>query len=175
MLKLSNTLLNAPVMSLRTGGVVGTATDMIINPNNLKIEGWHVLDRFSGKSLVLVRSEVRDISPQGIIINDHEVLDEAEELVRLKPVIDIGFELIGKQVISQNGKKYGKVSDFAIETESLLVKKIYASQSIIKNLSGGNTSIDRTQIVEITDSQIIIEDALEKAGETAAAPSLVNS
>ncbi len=175
MLKLSNALLNTQVMSLRTGGSVGTATTMIINPNNLKVEGWYVLDRFSGKKMVLVSAEVRDIAAQGIIINDHEVLAETEELVRLKSVLNIGFELIGKQVISQSGKKYGKVIDFAVETESLLVKKVYAGQSIIKSLSGGNVSIDRTQIVEITNNRIIIEDALEKAGETVAATSPANS
>ena len=174
MLKLSNTLINVPVMSLRSGGRVGTATSMIINPNNLKIEGWYVQDKFSGVKLVLVSSEIRDVSMQGLIINDHEVLGEAGELVRLKPIMDIKFELIGKQVISQSGKKYGKVSDFAVETESLLVKKIYAQQSILKNFSGGNISIDRTQIVEITNSQIIIEDAFEKEKAVAVSPSLAN-
>lgn len=169
MLKLSNTFLNVQVMSLRTGGPIGMASSMIINPNNLKIEGWYIQDRFSGKRLVLVSSEIRDIAPQGIIINDHEVLAEADELVRLKPIMDIGFELIGKQVISQGGKKYGKVTDFAVETDSLLIKKVYAGQSIIKSFSGGNTSIDRTQIVEVTNSQIIIEDASIKAGEAVAA------
>lgn len=169
MLKLSNALLNIPVMSLRTGGSVGQATEMIINPNNLKIEGWYVNDRFSGKKLILVSAEIRDISVKGIVINDHEVLAEPGELVRLKPVLEIGFALIGKQVVSQSGRRYGKVNDFAVETESLIIKKIYASQSIIKNFSGGNASIDRTQIVEITNSQIIIEDPTEKASEAAAA------
>lgn len=174
MLKLSNALTNVPVMSLRTGGAVGTATSMIINPNNLKVEGWHVLDRFNRESLILLSSEVRDFAEQGIIVNDHEVLSSAEELVRLKPILEVNFQLIGKQVVSQNGQKYGKVSDYAVETSGLMVKKIYASQSIIKSLSGGSTSIDRTQIVEITDSQIIIEDALARDKATAASPSLAS-
>ena len=174
MLKLSNAMNNLPVMSLRTGATVGTATSMIINPNNLKIEGWHIQEKFNKESLVLVSNDVRDIAAQGIIVNDQEVLSSASELVRLKPIIDIHFELIGKQVISQAGQKYGKVSDFAIETESLIIKKIYVSQSIIKSLSGGNSSIDRTQIVEINDTQVIIEDALTKDKASAAAPSLAN-
>lgn len=174
MLKLSNSLINARVMSLRTGSPVGVATKMIINPNNLKIEGWYVRDKFNNKQMVLVGGEVRDISSQGIIINDHEVLSEPGELIRLQPIIDIGFELIGKQVVSQSGQKYGKVSDFAVETEALLVKKIYSAQSIIKNFTGGNNSIDRTQIVEITHSRIIIEDPVEKAGAVSTSPSVAN-
>jgi sporulation protein YlmC with PRC-barrel domain len=149
--------------------------ELIINPNNLKIEGWFVHDMFSGKRLVLISSDVRELSSRGVIINDHEVLSEVDELVRLKPIIEIGFVLIGKQVVSQSGKKYGKVSDFAVETESLLVKKIYAAQPIIKNLTGGNTSIDRTQVIEITSTKIIIDDPTEKADDRAVAPSLVNS
>lgn len=174
MLKLNSTLKNIQVMSLRTGGSVGLTTDMIINPNNLRIEGWHVQDSFGSKKLILVRTEVRDFSPQGVIINDHEVLAEANELVRLKPILNLGFQLIGKQVVSQSGKKYGKVSDFAVETESLFVKKIYTSQSILKNFTGGSISIDRTQIVEITKNQLIIEDATENASEAAVATSALN-
>ena len=175
MLKLSEAIIDIPVLSLRAGSQVGTATELIINPNNLKVEGWYVQDKFGGKRLVLVSSDVRELSSRGVIINDHEVLSELEELVRLKPIIEIGFLLIGKQVVSQGGKKYGKVTDFAVETESLLIKKIYATQPIIKNLAGGNASIDRTQIIEITNTKIIIDDATEKAGEGAVAPSLVNS
>lgn len=167
MLKLSDALLNVSVMSLRTGSSVGTATGMIINPNNLKVEGWHVSDRFDGKKLILLSNDVRDLAPQGLVINDHEVLAEEDELVRLKKILEINFQLIGKYVMSQSGKKYGKVSDYAVETDSMFVKKIYASQPIIKSFSGGSISIDRTQIIEITNTRIIIEDATEKAGDVA--------
>lgn len=162
--------MDVPVLSLRSGSPVGTATKIILNPNNLKIEGWFVADRFDKKELILVTGEVRDVSDRGIIVNDHEVLSTAEELVRLKPVIEIGFELIGKPVTTESGKRLGKVSDFAIETGSLFVKKIYVAQSLIKNFSGGSLSIDRTQIIEITDKRIIIEDPTikDEAPEAAA-------
>lgn len=174
MLKLSNSLTNTKVMSLRSGGQVGFATSLIINPKNLKVEGWHVKDSITGEELILVKSEVRNISAQGIVINDHEVLAQAEELVRLKPVLDTNFELLGKAVVSQSGIGYGKVTDFAVETESLIIKKIYASQSIIKSLGGGSRSIDRTQIVEVTGQKIIIEDPTEKANDALAAVSPAN-
>lgn len=162
MLKLSGAMTTINVMSLRTGGRVGTTAQIIINPNNLKIEGWYVDDKFSGERLILLANDVRDIVSQGIAINDHEVLSDPDDLVRLKPILEINFELIGKKVRSESGKNYGKVSDFAIETSSLIIKKIYASQSIVKSLSGGNLSIDRTQILEITNTTIIIDDPTVK-------------
>ena len=60
----------------------------------------------------------------------------------------------------------------SVETKSLLVKKIYATQPVIKNFAGGSLSIDRTQIVEITNNQFIIEDPVEKARSPAISPSI---
>ncbi|HEX5798084.1 MAG TPA: PRC-barrel domain-containing protein [Candidatus Saccharimonadales bacterium] len=168
MLRLHETLLDVPVLSLRTGGQVAIATKMIINPNNLKVLGWYVNDRFSSDELILLSGDVREISSKGIIINDHEVLSEPEELVRHKEVLEVDYDLMGKKVVSESGKKYGKVTDFSVETGGMIIKKVYASQSIIKDFSGGNLSIDRNQIIEITRSKVIIKNPTEKSSATAA-------
>lgn len=163
MLQLSNALIDRPVMSLRTGAQVATAIAPIINPNNLKIEGFYCLDsQKRNHQLILVAQDVRDILPQGLVINDYDVLSEPEDLVRLKDVIGWHFELIGKPVTSVNKRRLGKVEDFATELETLYIQKIYASQSIFKNFTGGNLGIDRNQIAEITDKKIIIQDPLQK-------------
>jgi len=148
-------------MSLQTGQPVATTTGMIINPDNLKIEGFYCDDRFSKETLVLLYQDVRDVIPQGIVVNDHDVLTQPNELVRLKDVMQTNFQLIGKQVVTVGKKKVGKVSDFSVEVETMYVQKIYVSQSVFKNLTGGNLGIDRNQINEITDKKIIIND-LEK-------------
>lgn len=174
MLKLSNSIIDVPILSLRTGSPIATATKVIMNPNNLKIEGWFAADRLEGSELVLVAGEVRDVLDRGIVVNDHEVLSPAEDLVRLKETIEIGFELIGKAVTTESGKRLGKVADFAVETEALIVKKIYVGQSLIKNFSGGTLSIDRTQIIEITDKRIIVEEPTDKAKAPATASVATN-
>lgn len=169
MLQLSDSLLNKPVLSLRTGGVVATALTPIINPDNLKVEGFYCQDRFNKQRLVLLYQDIRDILPKGFVINDHDVLSEPGELVRLQKIMDIKFELIGKQVVTVDKQKVGKVSDYATETNTMFVQKIYVSQSIIKSLTGGSLSIDRNQINEITPKQIIINQLSEKAPVTAPA------
>lgn len=163
MLKLSKTFLDAAVLSLRTGSPIGTATKVIIDPNNLKVEGWYVTDKFDKSELVLVSHDVREIIDKGIVVNDHEVLSSPDDLVRIKPIMKIDFELMGKSVTTESGKKLGKVSDFAIDTSGLFVKKLYVSQSVVKNFSGGILSIDRDQIVEITNRRIVVEEPTEKA------------
>lgn len=149
-------IINRPILSLRTGTEVGTALAPIIDPNNLKIEGFFC--RNGRKRPVLVTRDIRDVLPQGIVVNDEEALTEPEDLVRLKDLIQINFELLGKPVETVGKQKLGKVEDYSTETESMIIKKLYVAQPIYKSLGGGNLGVDRTQIVEITDKKIIVND-----------------
>ena len=162
MLQLSNSILNRPVLSLRTNTPIATAIRPIFNPNNLKVEGFYCQDRFSKDALVLLYQDIRDIIPQGFAVNDHDVLTHPDELVRLKDILALNFELIGKPVETISRDKVGKVSDFAVETETMYVQKLYVSQSLLKSFTGGALSVDRSQIHEITSRKIIINDLLAK-------------
>lgn len=170
MLQLSTNLLNKSVLSLRTGGAIATITGPIINPHNLKIEGFYCQDRFDKKELILLYQDIRDLLPQGYVVNDHDVLVEAEELVRLKDVLKLRFELVGKPVETLTKEKVGKVSDFAAETETMFIQKIYVAQSILKSLTGGSLSVDRTQINEITPKKVVINEMYKKSPVPATAP-----
>ncbi len=169
MLQLSTTLLNKAVLSLRTGAPVATIVAPIINPDNLKIEGFYCQDNYSKKQLILLPQDIRDVLPDGYVVNDHDVLSEPAELVRLKDVLALNFELIGKQVVTVDKAKVGKVSDYATETGTMVIQKIYVAQSILKNFTGGSLSIDRSQIQEVTPRRIIISELLKKSPATAPA------
>ncbi len=168
MLHLSSTLINQSVLSLRTGGQVAVATGPIINPNNLKIEGFYCDDRFEKKQLILLAQDIRDRVEQGFVINDHEVLVEPEDLVRLEKILNLNFQILGKPVVTVTKQRLGKVNDYAVDDMALYVQKLYVSQSLIKSIAGGSLSIDRSQITEITDRKIIVQDPLQ--GVKSAAP-----
>lgn len=165
MLELSAKLLNRAVLSLRTGGQVATAIEPIINPNSLKIEGFYCDDRFDKNRLILLTQDIRDRNERGFVINDHEVLIEPEGLVRLKDILELQFALIGKPVVTVSKHKLGKVNDYAVDDEALYVQKLYVTQGLVKSLAGGGLSIDRSQIVEITDRKIVVKDALNTVTE----------
>jgi sporulation protein YlmC with PRC-barrel domain len=167
MLQLSQLLLNRPILSLRAGTTVGHTLGPIINPNNLKIEGFYCQDKFDKKAeKVLLYQDIRDVLPQGMIVNDHDALTDPGELIRLKKTMDLKFNLLGKQVITVSKQKVGKVVDYATEIETLYIQKLYVSQPIYKNLNGGSLSVDRSQITEITSSQIIISDLMQTSSAT---------
>lgn len=153
-------LLNRPVMSLRTGTQVGTTVAPVINPNNLKIEGFYCQDT-RRKRLVLLEQDIRDVLPQGFVVNDADTLTDASELIRLKDIMALHFDLIGMHTVTTDGQKLGKVSDYATEVESMFIKKLYVSRSILKSFSTGSLSVDRTQIIEITREKIVIQNLEE--------------
>ena len=161
MLKLRDSLLGKPILSLRTGRTVAMTTRAIINPNNLKIEGFYCTDSLNKKELILLYQDIRDIVAQGFIVDDHSVLTEPDELIRLKKIIDLHFDLMGMQVVTISKHHLGKINDFSTEVETMYVQKIYVTQGIMKSLTGGNLGIDRTQINEITSSKVIVLDPLD--------------
>jgi sporulation protein YlmC with PRC-barrel domain len=172
MLQLSSRLYNSPILSLRTGGVIATATEPIINPNNLKVEGFYCNDRFDKKiSLILLYQDIREVIAQGIVVNDHEVLAQEEDIIRLKDLIALHFVLLGKPVITESKTRVGKVNDFAVELETMFVQKLYVAQALRKSISTSALSVDRNQIIEITDRRIIINDLTQTSpvGATAVA------
>jgi uncharacterized protein YrrD len=168
MLQLSDFLQHRQVLSLRAGEKVATTTAPILNPNNLKVEGFFVTDRFAKKELILLTQDIREIIKGGFVIDDHEKLVGPEDLVRLRDILKLRFTLVGLPVVTTDGERVGKVSDYAVETDSMIIIKLYASQSLLKNFTGGSLSIDRNQIQEITPKKIIISELLK--GQPAAAP-----
>lgn len=161
MLQLSNAFYDVPVMSLRTGGKIATAREPLINPNNLKIEGFYCYDRFSNEELILLTQDIRDYLPQGFAVNDHDVLSEPGELIRLRDVLDIRYQLLQKPVITNKRKRLGKVVDYAVETETLYIQKLYVGQHLLKSLTHGQLSVTRNRILEVTSKKIIIKDPQE--------------
>jgi sporulation protein YlmC with PRC-barrel domain len=163
MLQLSNAFANKAVMSLRTGTPVADVGHPIINPNNLKIEGFYCEDIFNKQLLVLLYQDIREMLPQGFVVDDVDVLMPPAELVRLHDILELNFELIGKPVETQSKEKVGKVADYAVEIETMFIQKLYVSRSMLKSLTTGQLSVDRNNIIEITNRRVVITDLLKTA------------
>lgn len=170
MLQLSPVFYNRKILSLRTGGPVGTALSPILNPNNLKIEGWYATANGERESYILPAGEVRDIIAKGIVVNDHTALTPTEDMIRLKKTIDLGYEVIGKQVITTSKKKLGKVADYSVDSDSMMIKKLYLNQSLLRGFSSEALLIDRNQIEEINNKSIIVSDTTDKIRNSRTAP-----
>ena len=170
MLKMSGSLINQPIMSLRSGGAIGTAIGPIINPHNLKILGWWCKSPSVSGQSILLTDDVREIMPSGLAVNDEAALSLPNDLVRHREILDIHFQLMGKAVKTKH-QKLGKLSDYSYDEASLFVQKLYVARSLVKVFSTEDTLIiDRSQILEVTDTYILVEEADVKETAEEAVP-----
>jgi sporulation protein YlmC with PRC-barrel domain len=146
---------NTGLFSIRSAGKIGTVNQPIINPHNLHIDGFFATAMNGQNDGVIVDVDVRELSGNGLIINDHEDITDQQELVRLQPIIDLKFELIGKAVFVGKSK-VGKVEDYVVDTKSLFIQKLYVQPSLLKSVSNGQMIFDRQSIVEVTDKKIVV-------------------
>jgi len=153
MLILASKFSAVPILSLRVGGRIATTVAAIINPNNLHIDGFYCQPGNQKEQLILLDMHIRDLAHKGIIIDDHNVLSEPDDLVRLKEILDINYSLIGKNVLV-NKKKVGKVRDYSFDQASLFIQKIYVQPSLWKTINLSDLIFDRKNIVEVTDKYI---------------------
>lgn len=163
---------NQPVMSLRVGQPVAVAVEPIVNPHNLKIIGWWCKAPGVTKQQVLLAEDVREVVPQGLAVNDEQALSHTDDLVRHNEILGLHFQLLDKTVKTKS-HKLGKVSNFAYDNISLLVQKLYVARPLTKLLASEDTlTIDRNQIIEVTDHYILVREADVKVTEEELAPAI---
>ena len=164
MLLVGSKLLDFPVMSLHVGGEVARTAEAIIDPAELKVVAYTL----SGPLLssgeygdILETSDIREVSNLGMIVDSTDVFSHRSEVIRLDKIMSLNFELVGLRVVSEDGKKLGKVSDYTIDADSFTVYQLIVRRPFLKSALDPELTINRSQIVEIDDYKIIIKHEKE--------------
>lgn len=161
MLYFGSKLHDTAVFSIRSAGRIGTAKLPIINPNNLHIDGFYTDAMNKKNNGVILDIDIRELTTKGLIINDHQDITEPDELIRLKPIIDLKFKLIGKPVYVNN-KKIGKINDYAVDTKSLFITKLHIQPTLFNSFKHSHLIIDRKNVIEVTDKHIVVKGPEQK-------------
>ena len=152
---------NTGLFSIRSSGRIGIVIGPVINPHNLHIDGFYCKTHNGQYNGIVVDIDVRDLSAKGIVIDNHEDISEPAELVRLKSIIDINYQLIGKPVYSGKSK-VGKVIDYVFDVKSLFITALHVQPSLLKSFGTNQLIIDRQSIIEVSDSRITISSPDQK-------------
>ena len=162
MLRIGSSLKNLVIMSLQVGYPIGYALKPIINPHNLTIAGFFCNTPDVPAPAVLLAQDIRDITGNRIVIDNGEEIRPAEDLIRLKDIIRINYEIEGKKIITESKHGLGKAENYIVNDEDLIIRKIHVARSSLFGLSGGKLIIDRDQVVATNDRAIIVKDGTEK-------------
>lgn len=70
-------------------------------------------------------------------------------------------QLIGLSVRTKSGEILGQVSDFELDTDnSEIIRYIITSSRLVKKILASDLLIDKSQIIEINDREMVVEDGL---------------
>ncbi len=167
MLLLGSKLIGISVMGLQTGTRLAITKMPIIDPDNLKIIAYEVAGPLLSErpSFILI-ADVRELSSIGMIIDSNDEFVGANDVIAIKKLYDINFNLVGLNVIDDKKHKLGKVIDYIVDANSFVVQQIRVKQKIMKSITNTELLIHRSQIIEINNSSIIVRSASHKVVQT---------
>lgn len=168
MLLIGSKVIRASIMGLQTGTRLAVTKEPIIDPATLKIIAYEVDGPLLTEHPSFLRiADIRELSPIGMIIDSNDEFVGHDDVIEISKLLELGFKLIGVNVIDDTGKKLGKVVDYIIDTDSFFVQQLKVKQKMMKSLTNTELLINRTQIVEISNTTITVKSTRKKIKQTA--------
>jgi uncharacterized protein YrrD len=166
MLVTGSQLLSTPVMSLQTGTELARTKSPVIDPRTLKIIAYELEGPLLDQNPSFLRIEdVRELGEIGMIIDSSDEFVGLDDVIKLKEVVDLNFSLLGLTVFDEKKHKLGKIDDYTVEMGSFVIQQLNVKRPILKSLGDTELLVHRSQIVEITDTSVIV-----KSGKVNAEP-----
>jgi len=164
-------LLGCPVLSLHTTEPLGVVIQEIVDPNSLSItafflDGPEIGDGETGD--ILETRSIREFSRIGMIIDSSDELISDGDVIKLDEIIKLNFNLPGLKVVTKKGTNLGKIVDFTVDTDTFKVLQLVVKRPRLKGFIDPELIIPRSEIVEITDYEIIVKDEEDKIKKRAA-------
>lgn len=180
MLVYNSRLVDTPILSVQSGGVIGYVSGPIVDPNGLKIIAFRLdgpLVPHSEANLLDVKS-IREYSTLGMVIDDIDELVSPEDVIKISNILKLNFNLISLKAETKKGSKLGSVSDFTVTSEDFIIQQLIIKRPIIKSFIDPELVVSRKEIAEITDYKVILKDEekviKEKAEKEDFVPNFVN-
>ncbi len=154
-----NRFIGSPVMSLQTGSELARTNRVLVDPRDLTVVAYELEGPMLSEHPSFIRIlDIREFSNIGIIIDSSDEFVGLDDVIKLKEVYDFHFDLVGLKVVDKRGRKLGKVSGYTIDSDSFVVQQLSVQRPLLQSFNETELLINRSQIVELSDQQVIVED-----------------
>lgn len=157
-------------MSLQTGGEIAQTTRAVVDPARLQVLAYELAGPLlAAKPMLLRVVDVREFSDIGMIVDSIDELVEPTDVIKLDKIYRLQFNPVGMRVISTTRKAIGRVHSYTIDTEGFYIIQLAVKPTLLTRIREAELLIHRSQVREINDDAIVIEEREEVKEE----PSLV--
>jgi uncharacterized protein YrrD len=162
MILLGSNLTDSPIVSIQTGGVIGSLTRPIIDPATLSIMAYQVTGPLIHTNPTYLRiADIRELSDMGAIVDSADEFNVQGDIIKLDELEKLRFTLLGMHVKDEKRKKLGKVTDFTIDVGSFYIQQLTVHRPLMHSLNDTELLIHRTQIIEINNDAIVVHSAAQ--------------
>lgn len=163
MLVLGSRLHDTPVMSLQTGTRLAKVKLPVINPANLKILAYEVDGPLLNEHPSFLRTaDIREMGALGMIVDSADEIIALDDVIKIKELRELNFQLVGLPVIDEHKHKLGKVEDYTLETHGFVIQQLNVKRGLLRGLNDTGLLIHRSQIIEVNDNFIIVKSTGRK-------------
>ncbi len=148
-------LVGKPVVSIRINANIGQISGVLLNPDRLSVAGLWIKTNANPRQLLLLNDDIRQLTSQRAIVDDHNQLVEPSELPKLRSILTINYIIPGKKIVA-DGRKIGVALDFNFNNETYLVSHIIARASGLQRLRVSQLTFERRQITAIDNRKITV-------------------
>lgn len=165
MLITNRELLNKPVLSIHTGQIIGEIVDTVINPDNLQLLAFYV----NGPEMpyaenILILNDIREINRGNFVIDSIDNIVSPSDLIRLRPLFERDFRLLGSTVIDEENHLIGKITGYTIDPQFCFIQQLYIKPTGFHFFSVEERLINRNQILDVReDNKIVVRIPREKS------------
>lgn len=168
MLMLREHFIGLTVASVQSGLPCGKVSGFVINPDKLSITLIAITD--TRGLYYLLPNDIRLLNHERLIIDAEEKLSAHEDLIRYQDVISEDFKPIGCKVVTEGGKRLGKVVNYAIDNHAWLIGKLYITPGLLANPLQQEHIIDRSDVINVEKNRITVRELRQRTGKPLTIP-----
>ena len=154
-------MIGMPVLSLHVGGEVARTSAAVIDPEDLKVIAYTlegaIIKNDPDVGDILSIDDIREMGDSGLIVDSTDRFTTREDVIHFDEVMNLGFNLVGLKVVTQDGKKLGKIVDYTLDSGTFMIYQLIVQRPFMSSLIDPELTINRSQIVEVDDFKVTIK------------------
>lgn len=120
-------IIGMSVFAVKNQSCVGIIVGVVLKKQDFAVHGFivktSVLPFISNK--VISATDVVDLTPEGLVVENDNIVSDLHDAVRLHQAIHDGYTGIQQKVITESGKRIGRVFDYLVSAPDLSISRIY--------------------------------------------------
>jgi uncharacterized protein YrrD len=164
----ANSIIGLPVITLTEGKNIHKVKEVVYDARSNKVKAIVVDEKgwFSDAKIILIES-IHSIGKDAVIVNNQLAVVDADEQNNkvVSSIVNDDNFLTRSEVITENGKKLGRVTDIYFTFPGGIVTDIEVSEGFVKGIGSGSKKIRITDLITVGEDNLIVKDYVEDVFE----------